>query len=176
MPTAQGLPGRSDSGADGSRPPTSAAIGGRDLGTRAATAERGERILLSRDSRTCEHPAWRSSLTVVPFEGRVLDGREQDARLASSKTLESSRRQARLLNQARSCNHSGTRPEYLHILVPFSLPISLWHAPTRLLNSTAALRAALQAILGRRRAQHCGERPLEDAAEALRAPWSSKRR
>ena len=39
LPTAQGLPGRSDSGADGSRPPTSAAIGGRDPRSRAATAE-----------------------------------------------------------------------------------------------------------------------------------------
>ena len=70
-------PSEATRGADGSRPPTSAAIGGRDLGARAATAERGERILLSRDSRTCEHPAWRSSLTVVPLDGHVLDGRER---------------------------------------------------------------------------------------------------
>ena len=67
LPTAQGLPGRSDSGADGSRPPTSAAIGGRDLGTRAATDERGGRTLLSRDSRTAERPA----LTIRPS---VTDG------------------------------------------------------------------------------------------------------
>ena len=91
LPTAQGLPGRSDSGADGSRPPTSAAIGGRDLGTRAATAERGGQTLLPRDSRTCEHPAWRSSLTVVPSTGASWTGsnggrRTRIARSASART------------------------------------------------------------------------------------------
>ena len=60
-------PSEATRGADGSRPPTSAAIGGRDPGTRAATAERGERILLSRDSRTAERPA----LTIRPS---VTDG------------------------------------------------------------------------------------------------------
>ena len=60
-------PSEATRGADGSRPPTSAAIGGRDPGTRAATRGRGERILLSRDSRTAERPA----LTIRPS---VTDG------------------------------------------------------------------------------------------------------
>ena len=76
LPMAQGLPGRSDSGADGSRPPTSAAIGGRDPGTRAATAggefpRAGSRVsangLDPRGPRTAERPA----LTIRPS---VTDG------------------------------------------------------------------------------------------------------
>ena len=63
-------PSEATRGADGSRPPTSAAIGGRDPGTRAATAG-GEfpcsNGLDPRDSRTAERPA----LTIRPS---VTDG------------------------------------------------------------------------------------------------------
>ena len=79
-------------GADGSRPPTSAAIGGRNLGTRAgiprgrALGDHGPR-----GPRTCEHPAWRSSLTVVPTRGASWTGanggrRTRIARPASART------------------------------------------------------------------------------------------
>ena len=59
-------PSEATRGADGSRPPTSAAIGGRDPGTRAATVggefpQTGSRVsangLDPRDSRTAERPA-----------------------------------------------------------------------------------------------------------------------
>ena len=69
-------PSEATRGADGSRPPTSAAIGGRDPGTRAATAggefpRTGSRVsangLDPRDSRTAERPA----LTIRPS---VTDG------------------------------------------------------------------------------------------------------
>ena len=69
-------PSEATRGADGSRPPTSAAIGGRDPGTRATTAggefpQTGSRVsangLDPRDSRTAERPA----LTIRPS---VTDG------------------------------------------------------------------------------------------------------
>ena len=66
-------PSEATRGADGSRPPTSAAIGGRDPGTRAGMP-RGRTNQGPRGPRTCEHPAWRSSRTVVPSTGTSWTG------------------------------------------------------------------------------------------------------
>ena len=83
---AQGLPGRSDSGADGSRPPTSAAIGGRDLGTRAATAEAQTGTIATCPGIGIAEPANTPLGRLAELaelanscsrEGRVLDGHER---------------------------------------------------------------------------------------------------
>ena len=86
LPMAQGLPGRSDSGADGSRPPTSAAIGGRDLGTRAATAEAQTGTIATCPGIGIAEPANTPLGRLAELaglanscsrEGRVLDGHER---------------------------------------------------------------------------------------------------